>query len=311
MKRFMFFIIILLALILLFSFGLLKNKFFKSEIPVEEGYVVSESKNQYFSLSEKGDNIILLRGQVKDGTHSKIKVCVKDKERASIILQNSFAISDEAFEYEINMPENSTNAYIDLYYDEGAGLPICISAINAVNNGGKWKITENENTEVNNKILSKANKNSFLYSDSELKDIPQGIMVLSDTITKSHTTDYDKAYAIYLWLCEHIYIDENITDESLLYSYNTRICSTKSYANLFAAMLRVQGIPATITECEGGYVFNEIYVNNKWLNVQIDRDTFNKYISHQYIYNRKNVYTHFGVPNDIISANYIVNSQKK
>lgn len=310
MKRFTFYIVILLVFIIFLFFGLVKNKI-SLDTSENEDFIISQAKDQKFSLAQKENNIFILKGQVADGTHSQVIVYVTDKADNSIISQETINVGTEPFEYELTLPENKTSVYINIYYNEGKGIAICTNAVNAVNNEGKWQIAEIENLKANQMILGHGNKNHFTYSNSELDTIPQGLLVLSDTITKAHTNDYDKAYALYVWLAEHIYIAEKLEDKSLEYSYNTRICDNETYANLYAAMLRIQGIPCTITECENGYLFNEVYVNDRWINVQIDRDTFNRYTSHQYIYNRKNLYTHFDVPDEIISVNYIVKSQRK
>lgn len=307
MKRFVFFLVVLLAIIIFLFYGLLKG----NNASTDTGYIISESKNQSFSLIQKTDNVFVLNGCVSDGTHTKMMIKVMDKDSDAAMIEDAFDITTEPFQREIKLPNNKKNAYINLYYNEGMGIGICYNSLLVTNNDGKWSIAENKFTEANSKLLGVSNKNDYLYSKSELENIPQGIFTLSDMICKAHNNDYDKAYAIYVWLCEHMYKTSDLQDKSLEYTYNTRTADYETYANLFAAMLRVQGIPCAVVECNGGYYFNEVYVNNKWINVQIDQNTFNKYQSHRYIYDRKNLYTHFGVPTNTISALCEVKSIKK
>lgn len=301
-KRFVFFLIILVLIISGFVLGLLKNRVPKDIN--QEGYVVSQSKNQSFNIVRKDDSTFTLKGLVADGTHYKIAVKVNRKEYVK-------DITSEPFELDIPMPESVNEAFIDLYYKDSTELAICINAIKAVKDGDEWKLSENENTKFVRKIIDGLDKKDFTYSSSELKSMPQGILTLSDTISKAHSSDYDKAYAIYLWLCEHMFVADGNDEMSMEDVFNTRIVNNKAYVQYFALMLRAQNIPCAVAECDNGYFFNMIYVNDKWLNVQIDRDTFNRYKSHQYIYSRKNLFTHFGVSTDIISANYNVKSAIK
>ncbi len=313
MKRFTFFLVILIAIIAVLFFGLIKNKIINkpSQTNEEQGYIISESKGQSFSLLQKDDAEFELKGQISDGTHNRVIVRVVDGGDTSKVLSSeTLKINTEPFSYNINMPDDRNSVYINIYYKDEKELAVSMNAIKLQNDDGKWTLAQNSNTEENNKILGQGNPNDFVYSKGEYKNIPQEVLTLSDTITKAHTDNYDKAYAVYLWLCEHIFVTENAEDKSLEYVFNTRIADNESYVNYFAALLRAQDIPCTIVECDG-YYFNEIYVKNKWINVQTDRDTFNKYIDGQYIYDRKNLYTHFGVPNNIISVNYIVKSHKK
>jgi hypothetical protein len=324
MKRFVFFLVILLAIIIFLFYGLIKNKTSNivndysqnqtdREDNDEESYVISESKKQNFKLVQKSKDVFTLKGQVSDGTHNQLLVRTTAKGENKVYTEETVDINDKPFTYDITMPAGQESAYVNIYYNEGEGLAVSENEINVVNDDGEWKISENKNTEHNSDILGQGDRDDFLYSDKELLELPQNLLTLSDVICKAHNNDYDKAYAIYEWLCEHIYLNktEKIDDKSFDYIYNTRIADIDTYAQLYAAMLRIQNIPAAVVECENGYVFNEVFVNNKWINVQIDKDTFNKYVSHQYIYERNNVYTHFGVPIDIISANYIVKEHKK
>ncbi len=314
MKKFTFFLVILLIIIGVLLFGLFKNRLTgdSGSDVIGDEYVISASKNQSISLVQTEDNAFQLKGQVTDGTHSKIVVRVVEKGyTANVLDEHIIDLTTEPFEEDITMPENETDVHINLYYRDSSEYAIVINAIELINDGGSWSIAESANNEENSKILGQGKTGDFLCSKDELLEIPEPILALSDTITKAHTNDYDKAYAIYLWLCEHIFMTDSAEDKSLEYVFNTRIADTESYANYFAALLRAQDIPCTVVECDGGYYFNEIYVDGKWLNVQMDRDTFNKYSNQQYIYDRRNIYTHFGVPNNIISVNYVVKSHKK
>lgn len=313
MKKFTFFLVLLIAIIAILFFGLIKNKLMNTpkQTNQEQGYIISESKGQSFSLLQKDDAQFELRGQVSDGTHSRVIVRVVDStDTSKVISDDTLRIDTEPFTYDMDMPEDRDSVYINIYYKDDKELAVSLNAIRLDNDGGKWSIAQNVNTEENSKILGQGNPKDFVYSKDEFLQVPQGVLTLSDTITKAHTDDYDKAYAIYLWLCEHIFVTENAEDKSLEYVFNTRIADNESYVNYFAALLRAQDIPCTIVECDG-YYFNEIYVSDKWINIQIDRDTFNKYTDGQYIYDRKNLYFHFGISDNIISSNYIVRNHKK
>lgn len=315
-KRILFFAVVVLLLFALMMASLIKNKSSNSDNTVSnvsesDGYVISSSKNQHFSLIKTGDDIFTLVGQVTDGTHKQLATKVVAKDTGDNCGDQVLNITDEPFSYDITMPSDQTSVYFNLYYNEGRGIAISTNAINIVSDNGDWDFAKNENTDSNEKKLDISSPNDYKFTDEELLQVPQGFLTLSDTICNGHETDYEKAYAIYVWLCEHMYVAEEVSDTSLDYAFNTRIVDTKTYPSVFASLVRAQDIPCTIVETEEGYMFNQVYVNNGWINVQADRDTFNTYQSHRYNYDRKNLYTHFGAPTDIISANYVVSAVKK
>lgn len=310
MSRFKFFLGILVIIIIILIVGLFRGG--SDTVTNDEGFVISSSKTQKFSLVQKEDNVFSLVGQISDSTHPRVVVRVRDSvETTGAVDEINTHITNEPFNIDIEMPENRTEAYIDVYLRDNVNIAVCTGAIRVVNSNGSWTLAENANTAINEEMLKNMNPRDYTYSDSELLELPQGVLALSDTITKAHSQDYDKAFALYQWLCEHIYIDNNKGTPTYEDIFNTRVTNVEGYANYFAAMLRAKNIPCAVIECSDGYFFNRAYLNDEWVNIQIDRDTFNTYVSHRYNYSRKNLYTHFGTPMDIISVNYTVVGARK
>lgn len=140
---------------------------------------------------------------------------------------------------------------------------------------------------------------------------------LSDSIVAGISDDYQKVYAIHDWVCSHIYYDypafgggttyrfddgsvfwqgNQISlseDEYFEYSsmsrfdrlmtYKRGLCAY--YADTFEDLVRSQGIPCiTVTGVANGmggadpHAWNEVYVNDKWINVDTTFDSNCRYM---------------------------------
>lgn len=153
------------------------------------------------------------------------------------------------------------------------------------------------------------NPNNFLsMNDSEMMD-------LSNEIVKNCTDDYEKVKAIHDWVCDNVYYDWEASTEGFgfivmhsdeeesqflamstyerLLSYKRGVCHY--YASTFSKLVRAQGIPcmtvsgfashtsSIMNAKDANHDWNEVYVNNHWINVDTTWDSSNVYANGEYI----------------------------
>lgn len=140
---------------------------------------------------------------------------------------------------------------------------------------------------------------------------------LSDKIVAGISGDYQKVYAIHDWVCSNIYYDfpaytggttyrfddgsvswqgnqvsisadefweySHMSKFDRLMTYKRGLCA--SYADTFEDLVRAQGIPCiTVTGIANGmggpapHAWNEVYVNDKWINVDTTFDSNCRYM---------------------------------
>lgn len=156
--------------------------------------------------------------------------------------------------------------------------------------------------ENNKKIYSKKkNIEDNLRCTEYIQADDAEIVKLSNELTLSCNNDYDKVLKIHDWVAENIYYDfeafcsgnyKNADAKNVLLSRRA-VC--EGYANLFAALVRAQSITCrvqsgyvlgigeekewskkTIDTQETNHAWNEIYIDNRWLIVDVTWNSKNK-----------------------------------
>ncbi len=101
------------------------------------------------------------------------------------------------------------------------------------------------------------------------------IISKSNTITKSSTSNYNKAMRIFNWVRDHVtYSFYYNTKYGALGTLNSRKGNCCDHSHLFVALSRAVGLPAryvhgNCTFSSGnryGHVWAQVYINNKWYN---------------------------------------------
>lgn len=152
--------------------------------------------------------------------------------------------------------------------------------------------------------LSAAGIEYYTRPSRDIQSDDASIIQLADSITAGLTDDYSKTLAIHDWVSNEIYYDyddyygrKKIGDYSAVGTLNTRRSVCEGYANLTAALLRAEGIPAKKVS---GYVFdaytedyapevnadgsvrtnhawNEAYADGRWIIIDTTWDSGNNY----------------------------------
>lgn len=103
-------------------------------------------------------------------------------------------------------------------------------------------------------VLKKVNEQSMLSDTSYLGSSEAEMKAKADSIVAGCTNDYQKCEALYQWVLDHVTYTFNTENEAVdVFKTGKGVCF--GYANLFTAMLRLEGIPAaTITG--GTYMYD-------------------------------------------------------
>lgn len=166
------------------------------------------------------------------------------------------------------------------------------------------KTLANKNILYMNKIQNHGTDITFQYVSAEMDDIKNKAVIyyiekLSNDICANHKTDYDKAYAIALWVSENIcynYDDANAGIDFDTISLETTLALRRTtcagYSNLFSALCEAQGIYCVnlrgcgnvgLCECDDwdkqpiNHEWNAVYCKDTWYFVDTTWASNNSY----------------------------------
>ena len=142
------------------------------------------------------------------------------------------------------------------------------------------------------------------------------IIDLAHDITEDFAKNYDKALAIHDWVCANLWYDtDSVTKGSRLAgdavsTLIERRAVCEGYANLTAALLRAVNIPAKVVQgygllpdepggwtsykistAEANHVWNEAYIDGRWVIIETTWDSGNEYENNKKVYS-DGVYSH-------------------
>lgn len=147
----------------------------------------------------------------------------------------------------------------------------------------------------------------YLNPSEKIQSDHPDIMELANSIIARSFTGYEKAKAIHDWVCENVWYDYDAlysgvySDESALDTLKSRKGVCIGYASLTAALLRAVGIPtkleagyvlnasmneswtdALIASNQSNHVWNEAYVDGRWIIIDTSYDSNNTYKNKTY-----------------------------
>lgn len=152
-------------------------------------------------------------------------------------------------------------------------------------------------------------------------DIPAEIAALSKDICKGVSDDYQKLLKIHDWIAENLYYDmdeylkpgsaANASAESLL-TQKRSVC--QGYSDLFTMLVRAQGIPCrqvsgyalglsavgywtedNIGRTNINHVWNQAYIDHRWITVDATWDSDNVYQNGKYVYGGIDYHLYFDI----------------
>lgn len=186
----------------------------------------------------------------------------------------------------------------------------------------------------NKDYLSKNNKvsSSDLNLGSFSTKNKKRLLELATSITKDEVADYHKALAVSEWVSENIYYDLDVLETGVfgktdaIGTLNEERSICQGYAALTSGLLRSIGIPTKQVfgyslglEVEGetwdqvnhnnpNHVWNEVYVDDRWIIVDTTWNSKNRYQKGEYIPNDK-VYTYFDPTIEAFSNTHKITSR--
>ncbi len=151
-----------------------------------------------------------------------------------------------------------------------------------------WRFDFDQDNLQNNA----AQKSSWMNPADALatESIASAVVKLSESITQSAGSDYEKALLLHHWVTDNIYYDydyaEDRTTEVSLFAADvlaTKRTVCAGYAQLLQALLQAQNIPCIICESED-HAWNEVWADGRWCNVDATWDAWNTYINGEFDY---------------------------
>lgn len=205
--------------------------------------------------------------------------------------------------------------------------------------------------EHNKKVFNSKRTDNFagdyyLEPNEFIQSNDPDIIKTANDITKGLTDEYSKTLAIHDWVCNNIWYDYDLLNERVQYSdisaSGTLMSGTSTcegYSNLTAALLQASGIPAKViegyslhevigTNTENGWndalmseiikyydinhVWNEAFVDGRWIILDTTWDSRNKFEYDTFIENDEPIsYTYFDITLDAFSLTHLIIDYKE
>lgn len=154
----------------------------------------------------------------------------------------------------------------------------------------------------------------YTQASSDVKSDSKKLIDLSNRVTASITSDYEKLKAIHDWVCDNIYYDfdyyyhrKGETSNGALDTYENKYSVCQGYAELTAALIRAAGIPCKIVDGYaiggGSHTWNEAYIDNRWVILDTTWDSNNSYENNIFTH-RKNTREYFDVGLEYLSMSH-------
>lgn len=185
---------------------------------------------------------------------------------------------------------------------------------------------------LSNKRTEEKAQEYYTRPSKDIQSDAQEIKDLSNSITVGIEDNYQKAKAIYTWVCNHIYYDYDAYysgnlagDFSALGTLHSKRSVCEGYSNLLAALLRAAGIPTKkivgfargissttwpenldITK-DTNHAWNEAYLNGRWILMDATWDSGNEW-KNGGIYKDSGIrgYHYFDISEELFSADHII-----
>lgn len=170
------------------------------------------------------------------------------------------------------------------------------------NEYGTWNISTSPVYEHNKMMYEKDKSVSeALKKTPSIRSEDAAVISIAQQLTESLTNDYDKAVALHDWVCSYLYYDEDglASDTTIPYQATEVIKNQKAvclgFATLYAALCRSLDIPCNVVSGYAlgigndkewsdsniytdyqNHAWNEVYVDGRWVIVDVTWDCRNK-----------------------------------
>ncbi len=274
----------------------------------------SHSTTEFVNLNIQG-NSINVTGILNDSMSDWVNVSISDVSYSYFDAESEWieVRDDYTFSGEIDVNKVDGIYYLKVYTDSSENSKILGSTYTGIKievKGGVLTFLQNTAYDKNNDIFYNTPKN-ITGIPVPTKEMYQVLL----NITAGKTTDSQKVLAVHDWVAENLYVVSNTGSQSIskeqIWAYadinnvfKTKVGNKKSYANVFAVMVGTLNIPNRIvygygkiyaameSVVERNYlvyartenVWNEVYVDGRWIIVDTYADSSNRYTDGQYIY---------------------------
>lgn len=283
----------------------------------------------------KQNNILSVFGILKDKNMANVLIQLTDAEGDEID-RKIVAVSNKSFEFQtqIKLPEEFEELYVNLYTGEKGYGEFSGFASNYVlleKNNDMWNIKKSPVAE-HNRIMYETGKSisKGLKKTDNIEPDNGVVKAISKQLTEGVSNDYDKLLKIHDWVCSYLYYNVDYVNDSKVAPYKTdeiiesRAVVCLGYANLFASLCRSVGIPCYVVSGyalgidsedvswsedmakleAANHVWNEAYVNGRWIVVDATWDSHNVYENGKMKNAEKVSHLYFDANPEFFSANH-------
>ena len=172
------------------------------------------------------------------------------------------------------------------------------------NDGEGFAIARPMVAQHNEEMYTKGKSISLgLKKTDNIKPDNETIISIASQLGENTKNEYEKLVNFHDWVCSYLYYNVDYINDSKIAPYKTeevlreRNVVCLGYSNLFAALCRSAGIPCYVVSGyalgidsdktswneelaktqEANHVWNEAYVNGRWVIVDTTWDSFNTY----------------------------------
>ncbi len=298
-------------------------------------FVMSNSDFNNITVTVK-NNVLKLSGTLTCDGLERMAFTLKDMKREKQLVDSSFSIaSGDKFEYSVNLsnyqglPSEKILTYYTRTVDskDGGYWPPFYDFVVLKKIDGQYKIPVTPYIKQNENSLS-AYINPYLSIN-----VTQSGAVKQQAyyLCRDFESDYDKAFAIYTWVCQNIAYNKDYTNKktglnptSVNDIFSNKLASNRGMSDILEAFLEAAGIPAIITtfhsqkaeEILSGiapkYVQYgvEAYVDGRWIVMFPWLDHRIELSDGKRVAYRPRAYYYFDVSMHALSANFSVQSRR-
>ena len=301
---------------------------------VKDSPLLSFCPQDNISINING-NTLEVFGVVDSYNKSNLIICLNESEDNTVVQESVSTDSSYQFYKSIDIPDDYSQYNVNVYTGSkpyGNFISWVYDYVKiAKNEYGVWEIVKSPVYDYNVSMYErsksiKAASESTISIQSEYSNMK----ALAAELCENCVSDYDKALALHDWIAGYLYYDNDslYSDTTIPYSatsvVNSRRAVCLGYATLYATLCRAIGIPCNVVSGyalgvasgktqwdsenidtrEQNHAWNEVYVDGRWVIVDVTWDSSNRYEDGNFNKGEDPSHLYFDANLEFFSANH-------
>ncbi len=301
---------------------------------VKDSPLLSFCPNENISIRVDGSTLEIF-GIVDSYNKSNLVVCLNESEDNTVVQESVPTDSSYEFYRSIEIPEDYDKYDVAVYTGSkpyGSFTSWVYNYVTVQKNGyGVWEIPKSPVYEHNAVMYEKEKSlKAATQSTVSIQSEYDNMKALASELCENCVSAYDKALALHDWIAGYLYYDNDslYSDTAIPYNatsvVNSRRAVCLGYATLYATLCRATGIPCNVvsgyalgvasgkTEWDGAnietkeqnHAWNEVYLDGRWVIVDVTWDCSNKYEDGSFNKGEEPSHLYFDANLEFFSANH-------